>query len=73
MSMKMICKHENCSVIQKEETYPVLGEDTTIIANVKVCDDCGMEVLDFELDDDNLRRAYVKYNKNHPNSKILFK
>ncbi len=65
MSKNNTCKHENCRVIQKEETYPVLGENTTIVANVKVCDDCGEEILDFELDEDNLRRAYKRYKKNH--------
>jgi putative zinc finger/helix-turn-helix YgiT family protein len=65
MSKRITCKHENCRVIQKEETYPVLGENTTIVANVKVCEDCGEEILDFELDEENLRRAYKKYKKNH--------
>lgn len=59
--MRMSCKHENYEVIQKEETYPVFGKPTTIIANVKVCKDCGEEVFDYKLDSDNLKRAYVKY------------
>jgi YgiT-type zinc finger domain-containing protein len=60
-----ICKHKNFTVIQREETYPVLGENTTIIANVKVCDDCGEDVFDFELDEENLKRAFKKYKRNH--------
>ena len=60
-----ICKHVNFTVVQKEETYPVLGENTTIIANVKVCDDCGEDVFDFELDEENLKRAFKKYKRNH--------
>ena len=59
----MSCEHKNCKVIAKEETYPVFGVDTTIIANVKVCQDCGEEIFDYWLDDDNLRRAFEKYNQ----------
>lgn len=59
----MFCEHKNCKVISKEETYPVFGVDTTIIANVKVCQDCGEEIFDFYLDDDNLKRAFEKYNQ----------
>lgn len=62
---EVACKHKNFSIIQKEETYPVLGEDTTIVANVKVCDDCGKEVFDFRLDEDNMQRAFAKYKRNH--------
>ena len=45
----MFCGHKNCKVIYKEETYPVFGVNTTIIANVKVCKDCGEEIFDFTL------------------------
>ncbi len=61
----VVCEHENFKIIQKEETYPVMGEDTTIVANVKVCVDCGEEVFDFKLDEENLKRAYKKYKRNH--------
>lgn len=57
----MFCEHKNCKVIVKEETYPVFGVDTTIIANVKVCQDCGEEIFDYWLDGDNLKRAFKKY------------
>lgn len=62
---EVTCKHKNFSIIQKEETYPVLGENTTIVANVKVCDDCGEEVFDFKLDEDNLQRAFSQYRRKH--------
>lgn len=62
---EVACEHKNFSIIEKEETYPVLGEDTTILANVKVCDDCGEEVFDFQLDEDNLKRAFSKYKRKH--------
>ncbi len=59
------CRHKNFDIIKREETYPVRGEDTTIIANVKVCRDCGKEVFDYTLDSDNLRRAFLQYKKKH--------
>lgn len=62
---EVACKHKNFKIIQKEETYPVLGENTTILASVKVCEDCGEEVFDFKLDDENLKRAFKKYKRNH--------
>ncbi len=62
---EVTCQHKNFRIIKKEETYPVLGEDTTIVANVKVCNDCGEEVFDFYLDEDNLQRAFSKYKRKH--------
>ena len=64
----MLCKHKNCIVIQREETYPCYGIPTTITANVKVCQDCGKDVFDFKLDDDNLKRAFAKYHNEHIDS-----
>ena len=63
---EVACKHKNFRIVQKEETYPVLGENTTIVANVKVCDDCGEEVFDFQLDEDNMQRTFAKYKRCHP-------
>jgi YgiT-type zinc finger domain-containing protein len=63
--MNKICKHQNYKIIQREETYPCYGVPTTIIANVKVCNDCGEDVFDFKLDDDNLKRAFEKYREEH--------
>ncbi|MBE5824311.1 MAG: YgiT-type zinc finger protein [Butyrivibrio sp.] len=62
---EMVCKHKNSRIIEKEETYPVLGEGTTIVANVKVCSDCGKEIFDLRLDEDNMQRAFAKYKQNH--------
>ncbi len=55
-------KHENFKIIQKEETYPVMGEDTTIVVNVKVCEDCGEEVFDFNLDCYSMRICIISKN-----------
>ncbi len=59
------CKHINCRIDDKEETYPVLGENITILASVKTCCDCGREVFDYALDESNLRKAFAKYKRNH--------
>ena len=52
-------------LVQKEETYPVKGESTTINAIVCTCAHCGEEIMSFEYDDDNLRKAYAKYRSRH--------
>ncbi len=54
------CNHVNCKIIDKEETYPVLGENITILASVKTCCDCGREVFDYELDESNLKKGVRK-------------
>lgn len=50
---------------KRRETYPVKGEDTPILADVRVCTRCGNDVYDKSLDTDNLRRAYDSYRTNH--------
>ena len=62
---EVACEHKNFEIITREETYPVYGEETTILANVKVCKDCGRSIFDYKLDDENLKKAFVKYKKNH--------
>lgn len=54
------CTLRYTTVIQREETYPVLGTPTTITANVRVCSTCGTDLFDMELDEANMTRAYVK-------------
>ena len=67
----MKCKHENTKIITKDETYPVLGNPITITASVKVCCDCGQELFDYDLDDNNLRMAFGIYNDLYPDNKIV--
>ena len=50
---------------QQQETYPVKGEDTTIMATVCKCTVCGEEIMSIEFDDDNLRKAYLQYRLRH--------
>ena len=54
------CTQRYTTVIQRAETYPVLGEPTTITANVCVCRTCGTDLFDMELDEANLTRAYIQ-------------
>ena len=67
--MKQYCPVCGCEqdvlLIQKEETYPVKGEDITIDATVCTCAHCGEELLNVDYDDNNLRKAYAKYRAAH--------
>ena len=58
------CKQDT-DLIQKKETYPVKGEYITITATVCTCAACGEEIMTFDYDDDNLRKAYAKYRSIH--------
>ena len=58
----MDCSHKRTLVIDKKNTYTVLGElDVSVNAKVRVCEDCGEEIFDMELDEANTRKAYDKY------------
>ena len=67
--MKGFC--ENCldevalNIVEREETYPVKGEPTTIKARSCTCSQCGKEVWLKEIDDENLRNAYAIYRSRH--------
>lgn len=67
--MKQYCPVCGCEqeihLVQKEETYPVKGEATTITATVCVCSSCGEEIMSLDHDDENLRKAYAKYRSAH--------
>ncbi len=52
-------------IVEREETYPVKGEPTTIKARNCVCAQCGKEVWLKEIDDENLRNAYAIYRSKH--------
>ncbi len=49
----------------RNETFPVKGEPTTISSNIRICNKCGEEVYDRELDTANLLRAYETYRSIH--------
>lgn len=52
-------------IIDREETYPVKGDPTSIIAKVRICDICGGDCSDTEIDDQTLLKAYDKYRVKH--------
>lgn len=60
------CKKEcSYSVKQEEETYPVKGEDITILADISYCANCGEQIWNEQMDEQNLLKAYDFYRKNH--------
>ncbi|MDZ4179161.1 MAG: DUF4065 domain-containing protein [Coriobacteriia bacterium] len=52
-------------VASRNETYRVKGEAVTIPARVRVCDVCGTDMLDIELDNQTLADAYAVYRSRH--------
>jgi putative zinc finger/helix-turn-helix YgiT family protein len=52
-------------VVERSETYPVKGEPISVLANVRVCERCGQDVYDRELDSENLGMAYSLYRRKH--------
>ena len=60
------CGKEMDTVIRStQETYPVKGEDITIMAHVRYCESCGCDIWDDELDAQNLLTAYAAYREKH--------
>lgn len=57
------CGNEETKVITKNETLLVRGEDIEIESQIRVCVNCGNEIVDEELENDNLKRAYADYRK----------
>lgn len=58
-------KEVSTTIREVYETYPVYGEPTTIKATVRFCDECGADLFDEILDNNNLREAYKKYAVKH--------
>jgi putative zinc finger/helix-turn-helix YgiT family protein len=53
----------NTTIIEKEQTLNVKGRNITILAPIRICDVCGDEILDKELDSITLNRFYDEYRK----------
>lgn len=64
-NLKKYCEHcgKEIDVIIKEisESYPVKGMNVTVNAKVCFCNECGTDLWDDVLDDENLKKAYRKY------------
>lgn len=50
-------------VKRKKEKYEIKDEVVEIISNIAVCRNCGTELFDIDLEDDNLQRAYSIYDR----------
>lgn len=60
-------KHTPTTIVEKEETYNVLGiEDITITASVRTCDICKFELWDNYYDNQNLLKVYRIFSEKHP-------
>lgn len=58
------CKeHVKSRVVSRQETYPVKGEDVTVDATVRICEVCGEDIFDEELDEKTLSLAYDEYRR----------
>lgn len=54
---------QETKIIEKEQTFCVKGRNITLTAPVRVCSDCGEEILDAELDDETLKMFYKEYDR----------
>jgi len=63
-----LCNSDKSEVIKKDESFNIRGEEIMVRSNVRVCE-CGNELMDEILDEDNITRAYDLYRKEH---NILF-
>ena len=50
---------ERTSVVERQETFPVRDVSVTIMTQVRICQQCGADVYDRELDSRSLDRAYA--------------
>ncbi len=56
-------KLQDTSVIQKEQMLEVKGVPITLSVNVRICNACGEEILDEELDNETLNAFYREYRR----------
>ena len=69
--VKYVC--DNCDEIdetktrveERRETYDVKGEPVTVLAKVRVCQQCKEGIFDETLDDQNVQAAYDIYRRTH--------
>lgn len=67
--MKKYCdvcdKEVGTKIVNKRETYNVLGEPIEVDAEVLVCAECGEELFSEKLDNETLLKAYSEYKVRH--------
>lgn len=59
------CSHKKTTIIERQETYVVKGDEITIDAKIRKCENCNEEIFDIKLDTENLKRAYRKYKQKY--------
>jgi putative zinc finger/helix-turn-helix YgiT family protein len=52
-------------IIKKREIYEIKNDKIEILSNIAKCANCGTELYDIKLEDNNLKRVYRKYAKKH--------
>lgn len=63
MNICMQCMANESKIVERNEIFPVKGQDIEICSKVRVCTKCGEDIFDEELDGENLENAYNIYRK----------
>lgn len=58
-------KYNTVDIIKRNEIYVVKGEPIEIEVQICICEGCGEELFDKELDELNIERAFDIYRKKH--------
>ncbi len=56
---------EDVKIIDKDEVYPVYGDEIPVRAQVMVCMHCGNELYSRGLDSQTLKKVYDIYRRRH--------
>lgn len=71
--MRQYCDYchneEDVKIVNKDEVYPVYGDEISVKAQVMVCMHCGNELYSRTLDNQTLKKVYDVYRSKH---KLLF-
>lgn len=69
MREKLYCekcdKMVDYEIIEKKEIFKVRGEDIEIISRVAICKECGNELSEPSLEDENFTKAFRIYARRH--------
>jgi putative zinc finger/helix-turn-helix YgiT family protein len=58
-------KETSGRITKKEEVFPVKEEKIKIVSSVLLCDECGSDVFNEEIDGKNIEAAYNEYRRRH--------
>ena len=58
------CEKESATkIVEQYETLTVKGQEITLKVKVRICEECGEEIIDKELDNASLKEFYDEYKK----------